>query len=374
MKVLVATDKFKGSLTALGACLAVKEGVLNYDSSAQVLILPLADGGEGSLEAIEPTLLFNREFITVNNPLFKPIEVFYGLRGDTAYIEMSKASGLLLLKKEQQNVCQTTTLGTGEMIVDALSKGAKKIFLFVGGSATNDAGIGMAQALGYSFLDKNNMPLKPVGESLNNIEFITGDLNSKAKDAEFIVVTDVKNTLYGKSGAAKIFAKQKGANDSEIEILDEGLRNFSAIVESQWNKSVANAEGAGAAGGLGAGAIIFLNATVKPGIETILDILHFKEILNAVDYVITGEGKFDAQTLEGKVIKGVMDICELKNKPLGIVCGVNEIDSDQLKKLPIRAYSSIMDGAISSKTAMSDAYSLLIKCTERVLKSSRSIS
>ncbi len=368
MKVLVASDKFKGSLTALEACLAIKEGVLKYDLSASVVLLPLADGGEGSLEAIEGTLQFKREFVTVNNPIFKHIDTFYGLKGDTAYIEMSKASGLLLLKKDQQSACHTTTLGTGEMIKDALKKGAKKIYLFIGGSATNDAGIGMAQALGYNFLDKDSLSLKPVGASLEKIEFITGNLISEAKQAEFIVVTDVKNMLYGNNGAAHIFAKQKGATDLEIKLLDKGLKHFSNTVEKKWGKNIANIAGAGAAGGLGAGAVGFLNARIKPGIETILDLLEFNKILNSVDYVITGEGKLDYQTLEGKVIKGVMDLSNQMNKPLGIVCGVNEISSVQIKKLPIKVCCTIMDNTISIKTAMSNAYSLLVQRATQVTK------
>ncbi len=361
MKVLVATDKFKGSLSAYEACQAIKEGILQFDSSVDVQLLPLADGGEGSLEVIQSKLQFIKIQIRVNGPLFSDVDAWYGLDGKTAYIEMANASGLLLLKKEVRHAPFTTTLGTGELILDALNKGAEKIYLFVGGSATNDAGIGMAHALGYRFLNDKKETLKPIGASLNQIEFITGKPIVAIRNTEFILVSDVKNPLYGKNGAAKVFARQKGANSMEIVELDKGLKHFNEIVINKWAKDIAHHEGAGAAGGLGAGAMIFLNAKTRAGINTIMEIVQFETALKDADYVISGEGKFDRQTLEGKVVKGVMDTCTQYKKPMGIVCGISELSEKEIENLPIKALQTIKNQKISLVDAQNNAYQHLIE-------------
>ena len=371
MKVLVATDKFKGSLSAFEACQAIKEGILRFDPKADVQLLPLADGGEGSLEVIQSKLQFKKIQIRVSGPLFTPVDAWYGLDGKTAYIEMASASGLMLLKKEERHAPSTTTLGTGELILDALNKGTKKIYLFVGGSATNDAGIGMAHALGYRFLNSKKKVLKPIGTSLNQITFITGKPIMAIRDIEFILVSDVKNPLYGENGAAKVFAGQKGANSMEIVDLDKGLKHFNEIVINKWAKDISQDEGAGAAGGLGAGAMIFLNAKVKTGISTIMEILNFDSYVKGADYVISGEGKFDKQTLEGKVVKGVMDGCVQHKKPMGIVCGISELNKKEIIHLPIKALFSIKNDVISTEDAINNAYSHLAGISEKLIRSFR---
>lgn len=363
VKFLVASDKFKGSLTGEEACDAIKKGVLSVLPSAEVKTLPLADGGEGSLEAIETSIGFKRVSLMVSNPVFKPVKAFYGLKNNIAYIEMAKASGLLLLSKQEQNAHKTSTFGTGELIKDALKKGAKKIYLFVGGSATNDAGIGMAQALGFKFYDADNKLLKPIGSSLSKIAAIKGELIEEAKRAKFIVVTDVVNPFYGKNGAAHVFAAQKGASLNDIENLDIGLKNINTLSINIFNQDLSKTNGAGAAGGLAGGAILFLNATIKPGIDTIMELLQFDNFLKNADYVITGEGKLDTQTLEGKVINGVMNKCTLHKKPLGIVCGVNELADD----LPVKACLAIMDVEISLNEAINNAYSLVQKLATQLV-------
>jgi len=368
MKVLVALDKFKGSLSAQEACNAVKAGILKFDPSADVKLLPLADGGEGSLDVIESKLNFKRVYVTVSGPKFEPIYTWYGIDNKTAYIEMANASGLLLLKKEDRHALSTTTLGTGQLIIDALNKGAKKIYLFVGGSATNDAGIGVAHALGFRFLNSRKELLIPVGASLNKIVSIDDGIIPEIAETEFILVTDVKNPLFGSHGAAKVFAKQKGANSNEINILDSGLRNFNEIVKSKWNKDISQVPGAGAAGGLGGGAMIFLNAKAKTGISTIMEILDFDSFIKEADLVISGEGKFDHQTLEGKVIKGVMNRCSHLKKPLGIVCGILDIEKKMIQKLPIHAVEPIFDDVISMDNAMKNAYSHLVDRSEKLIQ------
>ena len=361
MKVLVATDKFKGTLSAHEACNAIKEGVLKFDKQAKVSLLPMADGGEGSLKVIEAKLNFERVQLSVHNPLFEVIDTWYGIDGYTAYIEMAHASGLMLLNPKDRHTPSTTTLGTGELIFDALKKGARKIYLFVGGSATNDAGIGMAQALGFRFLNKKKELLKPIGASLNEIEYIEGEAVSTIKDTEFILVTDVKNPLYGAQGAAKVFAKQKGASNIEINLLESGLKNFNRIVKDKWSKDVSVMNGAGAAGGLGAAAMIFLNAKVHTGINSIMETLNFDSYVKNADYVISGEGKFDRQTLDGKVIKGVMDVCQQYQKPMGIVCGVSELNEKEIENLPVKAIQAIKNKTTSMADSQKKAYQYLVE-------------
>lgn len=367
MNVLVASDKFKGSLTAWEACSAIKEGVLLHDPSAKVVTLPLADGGEGTLEILEPEIGFQRVELTVSGPLFEEVDAWYGLKGKVAYIEMAKASGLLLLDKENFHAPSTTTLGTGELIMDALQRGAKKIYLFVGGSATNDGGVGMAKALGYRFLNSNEEELKPIGASLENIHTIENLSLVEIDNVEFIVVTDVQNPLYGENGAANVFARQKGASEIEVEKLDLGLQRLNEVAIKKWGKDVSDIPGAGAAGGIGAGAMLFLHAQVQSGITTIMDIVNFNKYLEDTDVVIAGEGKFDAQTLKGKVIKGVMDKCELAGKPLGIVCGTLEFGEKQLSRLPIKSVVSIKEDTIHLDDAIKNAFSHLVKISQKLV-------
>ncbi|MCP5062116.1 MAG: glycerate kinase [Ignavibacteriae bacterium] len=368
MNILIAPDKFKGSLTALEVCNAVEAGAINILPTSKITKLPLADGGEGSLEAIEKTIQFKRISIEVKDPLFRKIKTYYGLLNDIAYIEMAMASGLQLLSEEEQNPILTSSFGTGEIIFDAIKKGAKKIFLFVGGSATNDAGIGIASALGYLFIDKQKQVLKPVGGNLIKITEIDSSNANSFKDIEVVVLTDVNNTLFGKDGAANVYAKQKGANKKEIAQLDKGLKNISEVIKSTFGKDVSNIPGSGAAGGVGAGSLVFCIAKIESGIETILDLLKIDKFIQQSDLIITGEGLLDKQTLEGKVVKGVVDRCKVVNKPRGIVCGDLNLNETELKELNATTIKSIKTKEITNEDAMQNAYSLLVKCTEELMR------
>jgi glycerate kinase len=254
------------------------------------------------------------------------------------------------------------------MIQDALQRGARKVYLFVGGSATNDCGLGVAQALGYRFLDKNNNELEPVGASLEKIAAIGGEAHPNVADAEFILVTDVENPLYGPHGAARVYARQKGASSDEVEMLDRGLKQFSELIKKEWKFDVANIPGAGAAGGLGAGALIFLKATPRKGISTIMEILHFDQLLQEADLLISGEGKFDRQTLEGKVVRGTMERALQFNKPFGVVCGISELTADEINELPIIAVEAIKNDETPFEEAMQRAYPLLVARAERLVE------
>lgn len=368
MNILIAPDKFKGSLTAEQVCDAVEEGILNYLPNVDITKIPLADGGEGSLSALENSLRFKRIYVEVNNPEFRKIKAYYGILNNTAFIEMAQASGLQLLKKEEQNPMYTTTLGTGEMIVDAINRGVKKIYLFIGGSATNDAGIGIASALGYKFKDEQNNILKPIGESLSKLKSIDASNAVPLDDIEFNVLTDVNNPLAGKNGAAYVFAKQKGAGEKETELLDKGLKNFSEIVKNTFGKDVAEIAGSGAAGGVGAGAVVFCNAAIKSGINTILDLLNIDNYIRKSDLVITGEGLLDNQTLQGKVVKGVVDRCKQLNKPFAIVCGDSALTKKELKIFNAVVIKRIKTDNISKEESMQNAYSYLVKRSEELIK------
>ncbi|MFZ1292157.1 MAG: glycerate kinase [Melioribacteraceae bacterium] len=368
MKILIAPDKFKDSLTAKQVCDAIEEGLLNHSYKIKVTKIPLADGGEGSLAALENTIRFEKIYLKVQNPLFKPIKTFYGIYNNSAFIELALASGLQLLNKQERNPMFTSSFGTGEIIKDAISKGVKKIFLFVGGSATNDCGIGIASALGYKFLDKQNYKLEPIGENLSKINYIKKNFVDPIADIEFNVLTDVNNKLYGKNGAAFVYAKQKGANDLEIFELDRGLKNFSKIVKRDFGIDISKIKGGGAAGGIGSGLYALFNAKIISGTEVIFDLLNIDEKIINSDFVITGEGLLDKQTLKGKVVKGIIDSCKKFNKPIGIICGHSKLSQSEIKKLNLKFVKTIKTNEISKKESMENAYSYLIKRSEELIK------
>jgi len=357
MKILVAPDKFKGSLSAQEVCDAIEKGIKKHDSTIEVIKHPLADGGEGTIEILRYYFPLKQVVLEVQNPLFKSIKSSYFVSKDTAYIEMSNASGLQLLEKKDQNCYYTSTIGIGQLIKDAISKGFKNINLFIGGSATNDAGIGMATALGYHFFDSNENLLKPIGKELINISKIdSSSLFFDLSNINFTVICDVKNPLFGENGAAYIYASQKGASKKEVELLDEGLQNFSVQVQNYLNIYVADIEGSGAAGGLGAGAVAFLNAKIQSGIEFVLDQTNFNNQINkGIDLIITGEGSVDKQTLQGKVVKGISNISKKYNVPFYIVSGIVKDKNLVVEALSPLGISSIMELDVSIDDAMKNA-------------------
>lgn len=358
MKVLISPDKFKGSLSAQEVCEAVDRGVKKFDANIETVFHPLADGGEGTLENLQSSLDLESVMVEVNDPLFRPVKAEYMIGEGNAYIEMAAASGLPLLTDQERNCLYTTTYGTGELMLDAAQKGVRNIYLFVGGSATNDGGMGMANALGFQFFNADNKELSPIGKELINISKIDhSQLKFDSKELSVTVVCDVKNPLFGPKGAAYIYGPQKGANEEEINMLDEGLHNFSEVVNSTFGKDIANLEGGGAAGGISAGAYAFLNAKIKPGIQTIFEITGYEKKLESVDLVITGEGKLDNQTIHGKVIHGVDQVSTKHNIPYAIICGIAE-DLEMLERelnatqiLQIKTRDMTLDNAINEAAA-----------------------
>jgi len=369
MNILICPDKFKDSLTAQQVCEALEIGIKRRRPKSVIQLMPLADGGEGTLEVIKT--IHGGEWIQkkVNDPLFRPIEANYLWLADQkiAYIEMSRASGIELLKTKERNPFLTSTFGTGELILDAIEKGASEIVLTIGGSATNDAGIGMAAALGFKFLNKEKEELKAIGESLPLIDSIVpSPLLSKIHSIKFKVITDVQNPLAGKEGAAHVFAKQKGANAEMIKYLDKGLINIQKLIGQTEKGIIGEMKGAGAAGGLGAGAIYFLQAEIAMGAEWLLTKIHFDRAVKKADYVITGEGKIDGQTWGGKLISQVIARCDKQFKQAILVCGVFE----DPEKLPIffdsKEVYSVLSKAKNAKDSMANAAIYLEQLGEEI--------
>ena len=359
MKFVIAPDKFKGSLSSFEFCAAAEEGIKMISPGAKIIKLPLADGGDGTIEVMNHYLDGEKIKCTVNDPLFRSIEATYIFNADkaTAFIEMAEASGYKLLKESERNCMYTSTLGTGEMILNAIHRGAENIILGIGGSSTNDCGIGMATVLGYKFFDDSGNKIKPIGKNLSAISRIEiDDVLERLSNINFQIACDVNNPLYGPNGAAKVYAKQKGASEKEIEILDKGLQSFSKIVKSQLGIDVQSVPGAGAAGGMGAASIVFLKAKLTPGIDLVKKVADFEAHLPGAHWVITGEGKLDDQTLSGKTLQGVLQSAKKLDIPVAAFCGAIEISEKDYKKLGLSYATSILNRIVTFEEAVQDSY------------------
>ncbi|MEM1119002.1 MAG: glycerate kinase [Bacteroidota bacterium] len=367
MKVLIAPDKFKGSLTAQEVCNALAKGLKKANSEVEIITRPMADGGDGSLEVLSHYLDGKTITVEVEDPLFRPIEASYLLVGTTAYIEMAAASGLALLKKRKRDCTQTTSYGTGELILDAIRKGATTIYLFIGGSATNEAGMGIASALGYLFYSKSGEILVPIGENLQEVAKIDGSfLFFKKEKIDFKVVCDVNNPFYGENGAAYVYAPQKGASPQTVKMLDRGLHHFAEQLTAHGYPDVANVPGAGAAGGIGGGAIALLEAALVSGITTFLEITALEKAIKNCDLIITGEGNLDAQTEQGKVISGVCALAKKYDKPVIAVCG--DADQKAAHQLNLSKVYTIMERVDSLEVAIESAAIQLEAIGEQLLQ------
>lgn len=373
MKIVAAIDSFKGSMSSLEVADAFELGARKVFSNLEVVKLSLADGGEGTVESLVDG--GNGDIITlkVKNPLMREIESFYGIikNKNLAVVEMAAASGLPLLSKEERNPMKTSTFGTGELIKDALKKGCREFIVGIGGSATNDGGIGMLSALGYKFLDRSGKILDPIGENLINIETIdTSDVMPELKVSSFLVACDVDNPLYGERGAAEVYSRQKGATEEMVTQLDNGLKHFSEIVMKQFNIEIGNYPGAGAAGGLGGGFLGFLNAQLKPGIDIIIETIGLEEQIKDADLVITGEGRIDFQSIMGKTPVGVAKLGKKYNIPVIAIAGCLADNADIVHDHGIDAIFSIINHPLELEDALKkeNALKFVEKNAEQIMR------
>ncbi len=323
MKFVVVPDSFKGTLSSAEICETVKSSIEKEMPEASVTTVPIADGGEGSADAFLSISGGEKVYVKVPGPLFDETKAFYALSSDgkTAVIEMAACAGLPLVENRKKPL-ETTTYGVGQLINDAARKGAKRIILCLGGSATNEAGCGAACACGVEFFNKKGEKFVPVGRTLSEIERIDrSNLFNYLKGIEFITMCDVKNTMFGPGGASQVFGPQKGASKDDIALLEKGIIHLCKKVKSDLGTDISYIEGSGAAGGMGGGTVAFFGSVLKPGIDTLLDFADFDSIIKDADYIITGEGRIDGQSIRGKVISGVAARAKKQNVPVIVLAG-----------------------------------------------------
>jgi glycerate 2-kinase len=375
MNVLIAMDSFKGNLDSLEVAKIVECGIKKVYKDAIFDKVAIADGGEGTVRALVEGL--NGEYIRidVSGPLGDNVTATYGIvDGSTAIIEMAEASGLSLVPKDKRNPLITSTFGTGELIADALKRGCRKVILGIGGSATNDGGMGMAAALGVKFLDKHCSEIGYGGGCLDKLVSIDiSSLNPGIKETEFLVACDVNNFLCGEKGASKVYGPQKGATPEMVVLLDRNLLHYSEIIKKQMSVDIGNIPGAGAAGGLGAGLLAFCGAVMSKGIDLVLDTVKIEERIKNVDIVITGEGRVDGQTIYGKVPVGIAARAKKYNKPIFAIAGFIDEGAELVYDFGIDAVMSSMVGPLSLEEAIKQSPKLIEEAAERLFRIIRAV-
>ena len=362
MNILVAPDSFKDSLSASEVSRIIYEAISAVIPSASIRKIPISDGGEGLLEALLTPLQGTLVSVSVKDPLHRTIEASYGLvdQGKTAIIEMATASGLELLSIEERNPLITSTYGTGELIKNALDKGCTKIIIGLGGSATNDGGIGMIKALGGLFLDQYNQEIPDGGAALSTLHSIDlSGLDKRLQQVAIVCACDVDNPLTGPSGASYVYAKQKGASDNMLAVLDSNLSNYATVIKATLNKDLEHISGTGAAGGTAMGLLAFLDATLTPGIALITELLHLEKHIKEAQLVVTGEGKIDIQTLHGKTIMGIASLAKKHSIPVLVFTGSIGHGISEIYDQGVTAIFSIVSEPMSLETAIKNASELL---------------
>ena len=354
MRIVIAPDSFKGCLNANGVAVAMRRGVQRVYPESEIDMIPMADGGEGTVEAILSAVEGVKIKVKVTDPLGRPIETSYGLidNGATAIIEMASASGLPLLSVEERNPLVTSTYGTGLLIGDALERGVSKILLGIGGSATNDGGTGLAVALGVKLLDAYGQELPPGGAALAKLVNIDmSEINPRLTKVQVEVACDVQNPLCGLEGASAVYGPQKGAKPEDVEVLDTALQNFGKHLSKVSGINLLELAGGGAAGGLGAGVVGFLAAKLRPGSQIVLEVANADEKIKEADLVLTGEGKTDFQTAYGKVPVGVAALAKNNKVPVLVVSGSVEGPPDFLAEQGITSCFSVSEGIATLEEA-----------------------
>lgn len=371
MKIVVASDSYKGSLTAKEVAENIEKGIRKVFSDAEIVKVPMADGGEGTVQSLVDGTGGEIIKVKVKGPLLREVEAFYGILGDqkTAVIEMAAASGLPLISREERNPMETTTYGTGELIKHALDKGCRNIIIGIGGSATNDGGAGMVKALGVKLLDEDGKDIGFGGKSLGKLRRIdiTG-MDPRLKECKITAACDVDNPLCGPRGASRIFGPQKGADEEMVEILDRNLANYARVIKNDIGKDIMDVPGAGAAGGLGGGLLAFLNAELKSGIDIVIEVTRLEEKMKGANLVITGEGMIDYQTAYGKTPYGVAKCARKYGIPVIAIAGGIGKDADTLYEKGFNSIFSIVDKPMPIEQAIANGGTLVENVAERVMR------
>ena len=370
MRFLFASDSFKGSLSSEKIIELLKESAENVFPGCETRGVPIADGGEGTVDAVIAVTKGEKRVIEVHGPLMENVESSSGIfHGDCAIIEMAAASGLPMVSPEKRNPLNTTTYGTGELIRDALDQGYQKISIAIGGSATNDGGMGAMRALGIRFLDAEGKELEGRGSDLAKVVDIDStNLHSAVAEAEFTVMCDVNNPLTGPKGATYTFGKQKGGTPEILDELEMGMKNYAMVIQKKFGINVDSIAGAGAAGGLGAALCVFLNAEMKSGIETVLDLIDFDGLLEETDLVVTGEGQIDWHSAFGKVPSGIGQRCQAKGIPAVAVVGGMGSGAEKIYEFGVESIIPTINGAMEMEEALERAEELYRGATERMFR------
>lgn len=367
-RIVVAPDKFKGSLTATEAADAIARGLVRGCPDAEIVSMPVADGGDGTVEAAVAAG-YQRKYVMVSGPTGETVRASFAIDGADAVVEMAEASGIRLLPGGRPAPMTASTRGTGELLCAAMDAGARRIVLGVGGSATTDGGAGMVQALGVRLLDADTKDVAPGGASLIGLtEIDVAGLDPRVETTEIIVATDVTNPLLGPDGAAAVFGPQKGATESQLALLETALAHFAEVVRRDLRIDVTGIAGGGAAGGIAAGAVAFLGARITSGVALVLDLVGFADALCGTDLVITGEGSLDAQSLSGKTPVGVARAAAAAGIRVVALVGRLDVDAEQLAAAGIAEASAIVDIEPDTSIAQRDAHRLLVQLAERVGK------
>ncbi|MFD2671712.1 glycerate kinase [Marinicrinis sediminis] len=359
MKIVIAPDSFKGSISAGALCDAIEKGINTVCPNAMIHKLPLSDGGEGLVSSLVQSCGGTYRYAQVNDPLGREIKASYGIMddGQTAVIEMAEASGLTLLQDAERDPMRADSYGTGQLIQHALSQGCRRFVIGLGGSATVDGGMGMLRALGIRWLDARGNEIKQTGgQALLEIDrYDRSRLDERLRESSFVIASDVTNPLCGPNGAAAIFGPQKGASEQQVSVLEEALARYAHCLEAQEGMKVSALSGAGAAGGMGAAFAVFLGAKLASGIEYVMEATKLSEAMATADLVITGEGKLDQQTLSGKVIAGVCQLGQRHQVPVVALCGSVSLSLQEMKQIGLAAGFSIVPGPCSLEEAMRHA-------------------
>ena len=355
MKLVFASDSFKGTLTSEQTSELLNKAAQEVFGECDTVSVNVADGGEGTIDAVIKALNGTRQYVDVHDPLNNIIKSFYGkIDEERAIIEMAPASGLTLVSEDKRNPRLATSYGTGELVRDALINGARDITIAIGGSATNDGGMGFARALGIEFYDKNGNKLEGRGEDLFNVYDIDmSGLMPEAKAAHFTVMCDVTNPLCGSNGATYTYGRQKGASDDDLGFLEKGMQNYRDVIKEKFGKDADKISGSGAAGGMGAALSIYLNAEMRSGIEAVLDVIGFDSLIEGADYIITGEGRTDIQSTYGKVVSGIGKRGRKYGIPVIVLCGSLGDGYEKLYDHGVKKIISVSEGEEISKVLTS---------------------